>query len=68
MEKEKILLNNHQFPPILLLGSGNMRQDNALRIDINSRVQPDILHDLDSFPYPFPGLNAMISWSIWKTS
>jgi len=53
MEKGKILLNNHQFPPILLLGSGNMRQDNALRIDINSRVQPDILHDLDSFPYPF---------------
>jgi SAM-dependent methyltransferase len=54
MEKEEILLNNHPFPPILLFGSGNMKKDNALRIDINPRVQPDVLHDLDSFPYPFP--------------
>lgn len=42
------------YPPLLLLGSGKVKKENALHVDINRRVQPDIVHDLNKLPYPFP--------------
>ena len=38
---------------ILDLGSGAKKNDNAIRVDVNPKVKPDIVHDLNSFPYPF---------------
>ena len=38
---------------ILDLGSGVKKNDNAIRVDINPKVNPDIVHDLNNFPYPF---------------
>ncbi len=35
------------------LGCGNkLRSKDILRVDINPSLRPDILHDLNSFPYP----------------
>ena len=38
---------------ILDLGSGIKKNDNVIRVDINPKVNPDIVHDLNNFPYPF---------------
>jgi SAM-dependent methyltransferase len=38
---------------ILNLGSGQKKNNSGIRLDINSDVKPDILHDLNKFPYPF---------------
>jgi len=38
---------------ILDLGSGLKKNSNAIRVDINSEVNPDVVHDLNNFPYPF---------------
>ena len=38
---------------ILNLGSGTEKITNSIRLDINKKVNPDILHDLNIFPYPF---------------
>lgn len=36
------------------LACGPSKTPGAVGIDSNSRVNPDVLHDLDSIPYPFP--------------
>lgn len=38
---------------ILDLGSGIKKNENAIKVDINPKVNPDIIHDLNNFPYPF---------------
>lgn len=39
---------------ILQLGCGMNKVDNAITLDINPDVNPDVVHNLDIFPYPFP--------------
>lgn len=43
-------------PPkrILNLGSGRKRRDDAVNVDCTERVHPDVVHDLDQRPWPFP--------------
>ena len=38
---------------ILDLGCGNKKREGAIGIDSNPRISPDIVHDLNTFPYPF---------------
>jgi SAM-dependent methyltransferase len=38
---------------ILDLGCGSSKKENALGVDSNARVNPDVIHDLNVFPYPF---------------
>ncbi|PJZ61808.1 class I SAM-dependent methyltransferase [Leptospira adleri] len=38
---------------ILDVGCGNKKRAGAIGIDFNSRTQADVIHDLNSFPYPF---------------
>jgi SAM-dependent methyltransferase len=38
---------------ILDLGSGIDKISGAIRLDNNKEVKPDILHDLNNYPYPF---------------
>jgi len=35
------------------LGCGNQKKHGAIGIDINPVTNPDIIHDLNTFPYPF---------------
>lgn len=35
------------------LGCGNKKHPNAIGVDLNSRVNPDVVHNLNEFPYPF---------------
>jgi predicted SAM-dependent methyltransferase len=35
------------------LGCGNRKLEGAISVDINPLRNPDIVHDLDVFPYPF---------------
>jgi len=37
----------------LNLGSGQFRKKDFINIDVNPNTNPDILHDLDKFPWPF---------------
>jgi SAM-dependent methyltransferase len=37
----------------LILGCGETRVPGAVHIDKNELVKPDVIHDLNSFPYPF---------------
>lgn len=36
------------------LGCGLAKQPGAIGVDNDPRVSPDVLHDLDAHPYPFP--------------
>jgi SAM-dependent methyltransferase len=38
---------------ILDLGCGNRKRPGAIGIDVNPRADADVIHDLDSCPYPF---------------
>lgn len=38
---------------ILVLGSAGKKQPNAITVDISAGHNPDIVHDLNKFPYPF---------------
>lgn len=38
---------------ILNLGCGNKKYPNSVGVDISDRYKPDIVHDLNTFPYPF---------------
>ena len=38
---------------ILDLGCGKRKQKNAIGIDISKDTDADVIHDLNSFPYPF---------------
>lgn len=37
----------------LNLGCGRKKLDNSIKVDISPAVEPDIVHDLDIFPWPF---------------
>jgi SAM-dependent methyltransferase len=37
----------------LNLGCGEFKKDGYLNLDISSAVKPDVVHDLNVFPYPF---------------
>lgn len=39
---------------VLDLGCGTRKREGVTRVDVNPRVEPDVLHDLDVVPYPFP--------------
>ena len=39
---------------ILDIGCGNRKVAGAVGIDVSPDTQADIIHDLNSFPYPFP--------------
>src|SRR3989338_7697782 len=43
---------NHVKLTILDLGCGNKKRDGAIGIDFNSRTAADVIHDLNTFPYP----------------
>lgn len=45
---------NHKDYRILDLGCGNRKRAGAVGVDINSRSQADVIHDLNIIPYPFP--------------
>jgi SAM-dependent methyltransferase len=38
---------------ILDLGCGNKRRPGTIGVDFSDRFQPDVIHDLNVFPYPF---------------
>lgn len=38
---------------ILHIGAGNLKMRGATTLDINPRVKPDVVWDLNLFPYPF---------------
>lgn len=38
---------------ILDLGCGNKKRSGAIGVDFNSRTAADVIHNLNSFPYPF---------------
>src|SRR6476619_6278252 len=39
---------------VLHIGAGKRKIRGAVTLDINPRVNPDVVWDLDVFPYPFP--------------
>jgi len=43
---------NHSVGSILDLGSGNVDLADTT-VDIDEDAEPDVVHDLDEFPYPF---------------
>lgn len=38
---------------VLDLGCGNKKREGAIGVDFNDRTDADVIHDLNSFPYPF---------------
>lgn len=42
-------------PKVLVLGSGEIRRPGALHVDRNSEARPDVVHDLDHYPWPLSG-------------
>lgn len=43
---------------ILELGCGNTKTPGAVGVDCNPRSQADVIHNLDTFPYPFDDASA----------
>jgi len=43
----------NQSPKVLDLGCGNKKREGAIGVDFNGRTAADVIHDLNSFPYPF---------------
>ncbi len=43
-----------QTQRILHIGSGRRKIQGAVTLDINPRLRPDVVWDLNRFPYPFP--------------
>ncbi len=41
-------------PRVLNLGSGNQIQPEAVNLDVIPDTNPDVLHDLNQMPWPFP--------------
>src|SRR4051812_41902587 len=39
---------------VLNLGSGKKYDPNAVNLDITAATHPDVLHDLEQTPWPFP--------------
>lgn len=42
------------LPAAIVLGSGKAPRPGAVNVDISAACQPDIVHDLRRFPWPFP--------------
>ncbi len=42
-----------QQPKVLDLGCGNKKRPGAIGVDFNERTAADVIHNLNSFPYPF---------------
>ena len=47
-------MNKHIEPDKLNLGCGTSKREGFINLDWNAEVAPDITHDLNIFPYPFP--------------
>lgn len=45
--------NKHLPPKTLHLGCGPNKKPSSTGLDFNKNVHPDVLHDLDKYPYPF---------------
>lgn len=45
---------NVSMSRILDLGCGNKKRSGAIGVDGNNRTAADVIHDLNTFPYPFP--------------
>jgi hypothetical protein len=43
-----------QQPRVLNLGCGRKRRAGAVNVDCTARTSPDVVHDLDVRPWPFP--------------
>ncbi len=43
----------HRVVKILDLGCGNKRRAGTIGVDYSARFNPDVIHDLNVFPYPF---------------
>jgi predicted SAM-dependent methyltransferase len=43
----------NQAMKVLDLGCGNKKRSGAIGVDFNDRTDADVIHDLNSFPYPF---------------
>ena len=54
---------NHSVGSILDLGSGNVELADTT-VDIDENTEPDIVHDLDEFPYPFEENEYETCWLI----
>ncbi|HQW58260.1 MAG TPA: class I SAM-dependent methyltransferase [Gammaproteobacteria bacterium] len=39
---------------VLEIGAGQMKRPGVMSLDLNSLVNPDIVHDLDNMPWPIP--------------
>jgi predicted SAM-dependent methyltransferase len=46
-------MSKYKEPLILDLGCGNKKRPGTIGVDYNARVDGDISHDLNVFPYPF---------------
>jgi SAM-dependent methyltransferase len=46
-------MNQQNSPIKLVLGCGETRREGSLHIDQNELANPDIQHNLNTFPYPF---------------
>jgi len=42
------------LPDVLNLGCGRKRMDGAINLDRTAETQPDVVHDLNQTPWPFP--------------
>jgi len=54
---------NHSVGSILDLGSGNVELADTT-VDIDEDAEPDVVHDLDEFPYPFEENEYDTCWLI----
>jgi len=54
---------NHSVGSVLDLGSGNVDLADTT-VDIDENAEPDIVHDLDEFPYPFEENEYETCWLI----
>ena len=41
-------------PDVLNLGCGRKRIENAINVDRTGETEPDVVHDLNETPWPFP--------------
>jgi len=54
---------NHSVGSVLDLGSGNIELADTT-VDIDEDAEPDVVHDLDEFPYPFEENEYGTCWLI----
>ena len=42
-----------QDKQLLVVGEGSATRPDAITVDMNPRLNPDVIHDLEAFPWPF---------------